>query len=405
MKKLVVGLLVLAIVLSFAPVYADGSFALKGIEDGERIPVSADPASFSRVISIVDATATARAITAATNFAKAEFYIDDVLAATVTDNPCKWALPITDLNSHTLKATVTDGTGGTQEFGPYTYTAVYMEDGASSLVEPFEGTVDEAYTASTRIPTVTSKNNPVYATLDGGEGTVLKLTMSSGNNTTLQTTQDILVPEQGMIVYNLDIYSTSGSQYMKFYLYTRHSSEAGKFFLKNGNWEMMPNVMMSELGKDAWHHITFIFDTTRGRYCGSVDGYEFDRGAMDTAILGRDVYFRFDTQTYSSGDIYLDNLEILSKTEAKTNAAVMTEDGDDVNAVVLNSSDTATTFNFYRAEYAADDMLVDISVVPVTLAPKAIWTKTVSAVPATGAKSGVYILDPKLIPLAKAVER
>ncbi|MBO4897708.1 MAG: heparinase II/III family protein [Clostridia bacterium] len=375
-------------------------YAVKGIADGERIPVCAKAKSLKRIISIVDASAASRTITNATNLAKAEFYIDGVKAATVTSKPCQWNLPITDLKTHTLTVETTDAGGNKQNFGPYSYTAYNMADGATSYTEYFDGAEGTAVTKDnlSRIATFTTNENPVFSSAAGGDGTALKLTTSNGKRTNLQSNCDILVPEDGITTYDFDFYCTSGSEYYKIYFHTRNS---GGFNMKNENMTILDNLQMNELQNNTWHHVSYVFDSSRNEYMGAIDGYEFVRGAMDSRTPGRAVYFLLQTQSYTSCDFYLDNVEIMSKTVSQKAVAGVEYDGNTANVVVLNGGSALKKFNVLSAEYK-DNKLKDISAYAVELKSKEIWQDTQSTMSAGEGRKAVYIWDTNMNPLAKS---
>ena len=369
-------------------------YTVKGISNGERIPVSMESLKASRTISVVDAAATARTVTAATNLAKADFYIDGNLAGTVSSQPCRWTLPITDSKDHNLSVKTTDFAGNEQIFGPYQYTAVLMEDDESSFKEYFEGTEGEEITKENlstgdRINTFTSTENPVFAKGPGREDTAMKLTLESGKNTNIKTACDIFVPESGIVTYDFDFYSTTGSEYYKLYLYTR---DAGGRNMKDGDAIILENFQMKEVNKNAWHHISYVFDTDRMEYAAFIDGYEFERGAIEAGTPGREVYFQLQTQSWATGEFYIDNIELLSKYENYEDFADITDEGSEAKVSVI-SSDETKSFIIYRAEYDEAGYFIKATVERIEVPANSFWQGDVSLVPEYGAKTGVFIWD------------
>ena len=377
------------------------TYAVKGITDGERIPVGPRSSSLMRTLSVVNADATGKIVTEATNLAKAVFYIDGVKTAAVTSNPCQWSLPVTDLKSHTLTVETTDIGGNKQIFGPFTYTAVSIIDGATSHTEYFEGTAGDSVTLNA-LPRMkadaSSTENPVYAIIEGSTGTSLKLTGASGKNTNFETAQDIHVQPGGITTIDLDFYCTSQSSNNKLYFRSRNSSG---FTMKSGDMTLIDGLSMSELADNTWHHISFVFDISRAEYAFAIDGYEFERGAMDSRISDRTIYFQIATQNYGDCEYYFDNLEIMSKSVSTGINAGLTDEGTYVSAIVLNGSDSAKTFDVYRAEYIEDNLLVNVLKDSYTVGANGIWQGSQNIVDALGEKTYIFIWDYDLVSLCE----
>ena len=311
---------------------------------------------------------------------------------------------MTDLNQHSLTITTTDAGGLTQNFGPFTYTAVNMADDSTSHTQYFDGTAGDGLTLAglTRMnASSSSTENPEYATVAGGTGTVLKLTGASGKSSNYQTAQDIHVLTAGITTMDVDFYCTQKSSNHKLYFRARNSSG---YNMKSGNMTMVDGLSMGDLTANTWHHISFIFDASSATYVFILDGYEFERGAMDSRTADRNIYFQIATQNSGSCVWYFDNIEILSKSVSANDAAGITDEGTTASAVVINSGNASKSFDAYRAEYDAEGILKSVSRESVDLAAKGIWQSALSTVATVGTQTGIFLWDyDTLAPLTDAL--
>ena len=374
-------------------------YAVKGIINGERIPVCTKASSLKRTISIVDSAASGKTVTEAANLSKAEFYIDGVLKGTVTASPCQWDMPITDLNQHSLTVTATDIGGNTQTFGPLTFSAVNMEDDSTSHKQYFDGIAGNSLTLA-GLPRMnassSSTENPEYAEIAGGTGTVLKLTGTSGKSSNYQTAQDIHVPSNGIVTIDLDFYCTQSNANHKLYFRSRNSSG---YNMKNGDLTLIDGLSMGDLTPNTWHHISFIFDISSMTYVFFLDGYEIERGIMDSRIADRNIYFQIATQNYGSCQWYFDNIEVLAKSAVSKVSGDLADEGNNAGVLVLNSTAAPKQIYVYHAEYVEDE-LVYVFADSTIVGKGGIWQGSVSAVPGIGDSASVYLWDSDLVPLS-----
>ncbi|MBO4897696.1 MAG: hypothetical protein J5590_05305, partial [Clostridia bacterium] len=152
------------------------------------------------------------------------------------------------------------------------------------------------------------------------------------------------------------------------------------------------NFQMKEVNKNAWHHISYVFDTDRMEYAAFIDGYEFERGAIEAGTPGREVYFQLQTQSWATGEFYIDNIELLSKYENYEDFADITDEGSEAKVSVI-SSDETKSFIIYRAEYDEAGYFIKATVERIEVPANSFWQGDVSLVPEYGAKTGVFIWD------------
>lgn len=374
MKKKIALLLVCMLLLGTLPIYSSEitEYVVKGIEDGYRFPVKLDINSRKRVIFVTDKTSSGTKPSAATNLKKAEFYIDNTLVATVTDNPCRWELFLNDYEEHSFSVKTTDDHDRTQFFGPYSYRAVYMENSSDSIIENFNGVSNSPITLTnaSRMDRSTNISAAVYATLPGRDDSAMKLSQAS--NSVIKTNQDITVTENSIVCVDMDFYATKQNSDK---LCFRMRNALG-YNIKKGTFEILSAYANSSSNYDMnmWHHFSYEFDMKRGKYKAYLDGYEFESGEVDTRTVNRDIYFEFLAQRWSTDPFYVDNLEICIKNDAvlpqsssfgKTNPAngskyVAVDVGkvsftaDDISPLCLKYG-TVTVEKFGVEEPSADD--------------------------------------------------